>query len=392
MSTAPFIPKKKKPVIGFNIAHIFNKRLIKGDIGIEIEVEGNKFQKEHVPSPWKYSKDGSLRGHDNAEYVLVAPIEFKKVPEAVATLWNMFTGYGSKLDVSNRTSVHVHLNAQKWHLDRLTNFIGMYFSIEEILTEWCGEHRVGNMFCLRAKDATAIVTKIKKFIQSDGSYELSEGLHYAGLNANALYKFGSLEIRTLRGCTDPQVILDWIAILERLYNLSADFADPRDLPVKFSSEGPMAYLDMLLGDKRHMVLSSIGYDSKKTKDSLYEGIRLAQDLCYCRDWSLYKATDTREDPFGRGAKKISEQIATLQAQVYADAQIYSPPAPIGQWGTISLDTAQNVPTTWTIPTTEPQPDDMTDAEYEQFLLYATAVDDEVDQIEPEVEEIVDDEI
>lgn len=395
-----FLPKKRNPVVGFNIANIFNKRLVKGDIGIEIEVEGNKFQKEDIPAPWSYHKDGSLRGHDNAEYVLKQPITFEAVPKAIERLWQMFSSYGSQLDVSNRTSVHVHLNAQKWHLDRLTNFVALYFSIEEILTQWCGEHRVGNLFCLRAKDATAIVTKIKKFIQSDGSYELPDGLHYAGLNANALYKFGSLEIRTLRGCTDPQTILDWIAILERLYNLSADFKDPRDLPVKFSSEGPIAYLDMLLGDKRHMVLDAIGYDSKKAKDALYEGIRLAQDLCYCRDWSLYKPTDTREDPFGRDAKKVAIQLAAMEAHNQAGTEIMTYETPMSHY----LNTIHNVGsinpfTTNTLPTPmvsvapaddAPQqmhneaptdPSYLSDAEFQAFLEEVNGAD--LDDFEPD---------
>lgn len=312
MVTEPFILKEKKPIVGFNMASMLNKKPTKGDIGIEIEVEGNKFQKTSVPSPWSYHQDGSLRGHDNAEYVLKAPIEFKRVPEAIQILWNMFEAYGSKLDASNRTSVHIHLNAQKFHLDRLTNFLAMYFSIEEILTQWCGDHRVGNLFCLRAKDATAIVSEIKKFIQYDGCHDLREGLHYAGLNANALYKFGSLEIRTLRGCTNPQTIIDWVAILERIYKISADFPDPRDLPVKFSSEGPLSYLEMILGDKTQMVLEDIGYSNERTRNALYEGIRLAQDLCYCRDWSLYKAMDVKDDPFGRSTRKVANTLLNMQ--------------------------------------------------------------------------------
>lgn len=309
MVSTPFIHRGRRPTVGLNVANIFGKRLVKGDIGIEIEVEGNKFQKESVPQPWGYHKDGSLRGHDNAEYVLNHPIKFDQVPDAIKTLWDMFHSYGSKLDTSNRTSVHVHLNMQKFHLNRLAAFVAMYFSLEEVLTAWCGDHRVGNLFCLRGKDAPNIVTQIKRFIQLDGNCELKEGLHYAGLNAQALYKFGSLEVRALRGCTEPDVILQWVSILERMYKLSADFADPRDVPVKFSSEGPMAYLEMILGDNTQSVLHGVPMDIHQVRDSLYEGIRLAQDICYCRDWSLYKATEIKEDPFGRSAKKMAQVIA-----------------------------------------------------------------------------------
>jgi hypothetical protein len=127
--------------------------------------------------------------------------------------------------------------------------MALWYTFEEVLTEWCGEHRVGNLFCLRAMDAPAIIAQLRKFIKNDGQSQLSEHLHYAGLNAHALAKFGSLEVRTLRGCSDPQTIIDWVGILERLYNLSAEYEDPRDICGAFSSEGPLAFFEKILGDK-----------------------------------------------------------------------------------------------------------------------------------------------
>lgn len=312
-SVEVFRSKRREPVIGLNLASLFNRKGVKGEVGIEIEVEGNKFKKDNLPAPWSYHHDGSLRGHDNAEYVLRSPVMFKDVPKAIETLWGMFEEYGSVLDVSNRTSVHVHLNVQKFHLNRLTCFISLFLSVEELLTQWCGDHRVGNLFCLRAKDATAIVHRLKKFIQGNGHYELSDGLHYAGLNANAITKFGSLEIRTLRGCTDPQTIINWIEILERIYRVSADFSDPRQIPGILSSDGTAYYLDLVFGDKKQMILDDIGYNNQQVRDALYTGIRLAQDLCYCRDWSEYKAVSAKDDPFGRDMKKVAQQLAGLEA-------------------------------------------------------------------------------
>lgn len=329
MITKPFYPLKKKKIVGFNMSTLLSTQPVKGDIGIEIEVEGNKFQKTQIPAPWSYHKDGSLRGEDNAEYVLKAPIAFEKVPEAIEILWQMFANYGSVLDESNRTSVHVHLNAQKFHMNRLAAFLALYFSVEELLTAWCGDHRIGNLFCLRAKDATAIVSSLKKFIQSDGKYEIRDGMHYAGLNAQALYKFGSIEIRTLRGVNDPKTILDWVSILERIYKLSADFSDPREIPGLLSSEGPMNYLDLVLGDKASTVKNGIDYSIDRIRDALYDGIRLAQDLCYCRDWSLYTPTDAKDDPFGRDLKKVAQALTAMTAQEMAQQAIHQQTITLG---------------------------------------------------------------
>lgn len=328
MTVELFRRRSAEPIMGYTLLTILRKYLkgaVSGQVGIEVEVEGNKFPKPpgmestHKAVPmegwdfWHYVKDGSLRGNDNAEYVLGKPIMFEQVPEAVAELTTKLAAYGSKLDDSNRTSVHVHLNVQQFHMNRLTAFIALYLCFEEVLTEWCGDHRVGNLFCLRGKDAPGALTKIKRFIQSDGTTELHDNLHYAGLNTNALTKFGSLEIRTLRGPTDFSIIQQWVDILERIYKLSAEYTDPRDIPALFSQQGPMAFFETVLGDQGPVLRAGIDFDDERIRDSMYEGIRLAQDLSYCRDWTNFKAVDLKDDPFGRDMRKVAKAFALQQA-------------------------------------------------------------------------------
>jgi hypothetical protein len=333
MTVELFRRRSAEPVLGYSIFTILRKYLkaTSGSVGIEVEVEGNKFPKPpgmestHKAVPmegwnfWHYVKDGSLRGQDNAEYVLGKPIEFEQVPEAVAELTDKLQAFGSKLDDSNRTSVHVHLNVQQFHMNRLTAFIALYLCFEEVLTEWCGDHRVGNLFCLRGKDAPGALTKIKRFIQSDGQTELHDNLHYAGLNTNALTKFGSLEIRTLRGPTDFSIIQDWVNILERLYKLSAEYLDPRDIPALFSQQGPLEFFNTVLGEQGPVLRAGIDFDDERVRDSMYEGIRLAQDLCYCRDWGNFKPVDLKDDPFGRDLKKVAKAMAYHEAYGGASA-------------------------------------------------------------------------
>ena len=224
MLVKPFsIKPKTNSLERATVQGIFGNRKTLRKVGLEIEVEGNCFPKsdaefnddeelldesELIPYQWRYTHDGSLRGYDNAEYVLVKPLEFDQVDGAVDDLWQMFKDYGSKLDESNRTSVHVHLNVQEFRLNRLCAFAGLWFCVEDLLTRWCGDHRVGNMFCLRGSDAPAIVSKLRKLVTKGDIRGISndDGLHYAGFNTQALSKFGSIEIRTLRGATDPTVI------------------------------------------------------------------------------------------------------------------------------------------------------------------------------------------
>lgn len=365
-----FLLNPAKTTLGFPIGPLLRRKVTKGEIGIEIEVEGNKFPKhayngksavhpEYIPAIWGYHHDGSLRGQDNAEYVLKKPIKFSEVPKAISDLWEMFDKYGTVLEESNRTSVHVHLNVQEFHLNRLCAFMALYFSVEEILTAWCGEHRIGNLFCLRAKDAPAIVSSLKKFFQTNGEYEIRDGMHYAGLNAQAIFKFGSVEIRSLRGVSDPQIILDWVAVLQRIYELSKEYPDPRAIMDNFSGSGGLDYLQMVLGDKYGTIRNNIEFTNQQVTESMYEGIRLAQDLCYCRDWSKYEPVNTADDPFGR-AKKWSETTAGLLQPISA-GQLQDMYA---EWGN-SISQVAPMPAGWaTVAINQPPEAEDDDDDYE----------------------------
>ena len=198
----------------------------------------------------------------------------------------------------------------------------MYFALEEILTEWCGEYRVGNLFCLRAIDAPAIVSWTKRFIRNDGQGHLPEVLHYAALNTNPLKKFGSLELRQLRGTTDPDVIETWVRLLQRMYELSKDFPDPREICTMVSSGGgPLVFFETVLGELASVVKNGIGYNEQDIRDSIYVGIRLAQDICYCRDWSLYKPMPLKPDPFNRNMKKVAQKVMGMSGVPYYEEQI-----------------------------------------------------------------------
>lgn len=319
MSHKAFLPANRASSV-LPMCQIFHTRPVDGQVGIEIELEGNKFKKEYVVSPWAYVEDHSLRGEDNAEYILRSPIQFDEVPESVRTLWDMIEDYGTVLDDSNRTSVHVHLNFGQAYKDRVCCFVSLFYIVEEILMEWCGDHRIGNLFCLRGKDAPGIVTKIRDFLSDDerGVSAVSEGLHYANLNIHALAKLGSIEIRGMRGAMDPETVITWVSILERIYKLSNTYDDPRQICEGLSGQGPLQFVKHILGEHYELVRAGISFTDQQVTQSAWEGIRLAQDLCYCRDWSKYVKPDLASDPFGR--REVQENpYGTAQAQAVMEA-------------------------------------------------------------------------
>jgi hypothetical protein len=84
--------------------------------------------------------------------------------------------------------------------------------------------------------------------------------------------------------------------------------DPRDICSLFSSEGPLAFFEKILGDRVPIVRAAIDYSDDQIRDAMYTGVRLAQDLCYCRDWGEYKAMKLKPDPFSRDLKKVAKRL------------------------------------------------------------------------------------
>jgi hypothetical protein len=212
----------------------------------------------------------------------------------------MFDSYGSKLDDSNRTSVHVHLNVGEWHIPRLAAFVALYYIVEDVLTHWCGDHRVGNLFCLRAKDASALVTRVRNFLKSEDSSCFDGGMHYSGLNLLALQKHGSIEVRTMRGTQDPVLIKTWVALLERIYNLSAEYEnDPTEIIQGFSGQPREEFFNRILGPYSARVAAECGLSTYLLNKSLHEGVRIAQRIVYCRKWNDYEKKVAEYDAFER---------------------------------------------------------------------------------------------
>ena len=327
-----FVKKKEsKPLKDLTIATMQGRKAKKGVVGLEIEVEAsvaNSLPKGTavIADYWRAERDGSLRGADNAEYVLTKPIEFEQVPDALDKLWAEFTKAKVKLNDSLRTSVHVHLNVTSFYQNRLAALLGLWFIFEEVLSYWCGDHRAGNLFCVRAKDGESIIRQIKGWLEAKGRFQLNnEALHYSALNMAALNKFGSLEVRTMGGILEPEPGKQWVRILRKLYDESVKYKDPRTLIEKFSLEGPLDFFLSVFGEEAEGILKNVG--DLDLRDSLFEGMRFAQEVVYARDWSDFHPTKEAVDPFMR--RKVSEEVGEAQElePYLADRRLVEPAPP-----------------------------------------------------------------
>lgn len=276
-----------------------------GIFGVELECETlRNIEFPNLSPIWQNHADGSLRGN-STEYVLNGPISYEATVAAVTKMFDSFNKNKVVLNDSNRTSLHVHLNAYHWYVNRVCAFASLWYIYEDLLTHYCGNYRVGNLFCLRGKDAVGQIESFTRLaISDDGLGYFREGNRYAALNAHSLNKFGSIEIRTMRGLTNQADVIEWIDILHAFYLASEEFeSNPQAIFEEFSNLGPVEFLRILLGGELYnSVIRKLGWTEDQVSDSAYEGMRLAQPIAYSYDWSNFGKV--RPDPFQRKQRPV----------------------------------------------------------------------------------------
>ncbi len=261
-----------------SVGNFFGRPQIEGEVGVEIEVESDNPlpSQENLPRHWVLMHDGSLRGQFNGEYIFRRP---KKEAEAYKAI-DYLSRKLPVIDDSVRAGVHVHINVRELSFLQLWTFVSCYYILENLLTDWCGEGRQGNHFCLRASDADVVLQRLVRAIHlNEPSILDSDSIRYAALNFNALRKFGSLEFRQLRTPLDLSVIKTWISILLNIKRNSSLFPNPRAVVENFSLGGEEEFLRAVLGEHTHL----FSMDNNKMQ-SLRSGVIVAQEIAYTKEW------------------------------------------------------------------------------------------------------------
>lgn len=251
-----------------------------GDVGIEIEVEGERLPK--LDKYWKNEHDGSLRGPENIEYVLERPMSLKDARIALKYLSVQYNKHDSNVHDSVRAGVHVHINVQDLNIIELYNFMTLYIILEEVLVKHCGQYREGNLFCLRTCDADYLLAQLQNAACDKNFRSLvTDQLRYASMNVKALGTYGSLEFRAMRGTRDLELIYNWAALLFNLREVAKRYPSPDKIIEGFSEGESRAFLTNALG------VHAEGYMCEGFERMLCDGMRRAQDVAYCVDWANF---------------------------------------------------------------------------------------------------------
>lgn len=269
---------------------ILNLRPVKGDVGVEIEVEGRNLP-DSTPL-WRRDRDGSLKGeYDNYEYVMRVPSPIEELKNAFQELKTAFEIRRAKVDNTYRAGVHVHVNVQDFTITQLMNYVTLFLIMEECLVDFCEPSRRGNHFCLRAKDAGYFTHLLWKTCEEGDLRMLdNEDIRYSAMNLNSLFKYGSVEFRALESTQDFDKIETWSNMLFRLKVAATKFENPIKIMEAISGEGFEGFVREIMGEWFPIIKGQDGWQRK-----VREGVLNSQDLAYSRKWNTINLNIFKKD-------------------------------------------------------------------------------------------------
>ena len=294
------------PIIKQYAGYLAHRANLDGEVGLEIECEGMNLFKSPIRY-WQTHVDHSLRpvqGHDPIEYVLREPLPRTEVPKALTYLISQLKNCGSTLNQSHRTSVHVHVNVQPLTMKQIYQFIGLYLIFEETLIEFAGPERVGNLFCLSAKQAEYFVSILESCAErEDFRNFFNEEYRYSSCNLASVGKLGSLEFRALRGTVDQKLIQAWVDTLLLIKDKALEYDNPRAIVEDFMNSRAEAFLHKIFYERPDLREMIFGDCPQSVTKSMWDGLRLFRDAAYACEWEPQRKKYNLAKLFNKDQKK-----------------------------------------------------------------------------------------
>lgn len=277
-------------------------------VGVEIELEGMnglRIDNRTFSSYWRETEDGSLRD-GGREYVLSRPFAGKDLEKALSLFDKHVAKSGHKIRVSDRTSVHVHIDVRDLTYEQLTRLVCIYAIFEDALFNLVGKERANNIFSTSLSNAEGNLKTLGVFGEDPNNAQARSVFinftKYSACNISAVSRYGSLEFRNHEGTYDIERIIKWINILLLLKEAAIGMEIPvQEIFSNISSEGTQSFFnDVFKEYSQELDYPNLEFD-------MYNGLRLAQDIIYSQklDSSITvpECKDSKESVFAKYYKK-----------------------------------------------------------------------------------------
>jgi len=252
-------------------------------VGVEVELENVA---NDIPNNdrgqlkyWNVIEDGSLRDY-GMEFVFRDPLSGHDLVSALSELESFILNNNIKPQISDRTSVHVHIDVRDLTTKQYLLFTSLYLIFERVLFKYCGDDRAKSLYCVPYYKAQGDLDKMKRLSYRDDDETvraINESNKYSACNIRATIKYGSIEFRAHKGVWHSEELLRWINILLLMRNAAIDMVDKFDidnLPSTISGMGVDIFFKDVFKNKTG-VLEYLGMEN-----DIYKGIRVAQEVIH----------------------------------------------------------------------------------------------------------------
>lgn len=295
--------------------------------GIEIELEGKNIlgptQDPKFTKLWEAVTDNSLKaykpGDQTIEYRFIKPLDLDGTELALKMIEEGLTKPDVTIYHTGRTSVHVHVNMLNDSMATIYNYITLLSIFDELLVSQNGKHRIGNNFCLRAKDAEGFLISMSQSLAHYGNLSaLQHNNRYSSVNVMSLFKQGTIELRSMECTIDRQRLMHWVKTLAAIKDAAKDYKNPLEIVGAFSQFGPERFFLKTLG--AHAVRYMKVVDRHRM---LFHGMRLVQELANSTTWEPLVLKEGEEPkkayPYGKKKKITSSSVQAYYEQMIAHA-------------------------------------------------------------------------
>lgn len=189
-------------------------------VGIEVELEGMK--RPPAIEWWNKVEDGSLR-NSGVEYIFAQPLAGNACVLAVRALDSTLGKRVSKPVLSERTSVHVHIDISQWPTSQFKLFCMLWVLLESVSFEYFDANRFSNPYCIpfmRSNDRLRALFLVLSYVGMNSRNadrhcidRLKGWQKYSALHVGSAAIRGSLEVRLFPGTWKANELLKYINYL-----------------------------------------------------------------------------------------------------------------------------------------------------------------------------------
>ncbi len=176
--------------------------------GIEVECEGVKDQDVVSEMFWLGKEDDSLRVN-GYEYITKLGMRIGHCGDALTQL--MSIAQENEWKVSDRTSIHVHLNVLNMTMAQLNGLVILYTVFEQSLFNYASVHRAHNIFCVPFE------SHLFARNYNDMPHVVAEATKYSSLNLKAIREHGTVEFRHMETLYEVAPVWNWVMLLGLLH-------------------------------------------------------------------------------------------------------------------------------------------------------------------------------